>query len=1132
MFKTSYTCCICNDNQNNNQNQQQQQQRSNNFYQNVRQFKRSLLDNEKPQIFPQLFTYNPAIHQQQQQFNNNKKEIWSTSDRNNVFNKRRICIVTTEIEGPVLGGGIGTAYTALSQKLQEDGHNVTILLVNQVKKLSPSHWKDLYQRKGIQLIILDFQQQPQQPSQQQQQIKSINTSEGIGIVGCTGPCIRSYKTFQWLSQYDESFDIIHFHDNGGMGYFSVLSKKQGLFFRNSIFVIGGHGPHLWERTANSANLDDGKHFEVDFLERKSVEMADWLISPSNYMLNWMKYNGWNLPQFSYVHQNLLPGKNQFESDGDQDIPMVPHKFSEIIFFGRLEARKGLDIFMRALDKLSSVLNDKKITITFLGSNTKLTEINMMADKYIVSRCNHKLNINCNVLIGKSHSEAIEYLTTNRESKLVVVASPIDNSPNTVLESLTNQLALVATKVGGIPELIHPEDRDRVLFLSNPSSLVKKISSLLETGIHPARFAIDEWTRQRIWGNWHSIVNIQQQETKPNTIDKNQVLDKRISIVLVYHDNFESLSKALQSVISQVEPHWNLEVVLACSTFHENDPNNGLKKAVNTLKNRYLKKLETVVISVSEHLVSPYQIWNSETVLKAATGDLILFVDLKDYLSTDAIRTLLNVAQETDADILSGSVQNSETLKNVVSVYMGCVGLPGIMYNCYGSNNLMIKREPLFTISKKYPDDYEYDLEWEYGGTWEFYAQSTNYGFTLETIPKNIFISDKLEIDIPSTYNQELRVMKHFEDILPPTFELAPIATRHFLTSKSIYVNEIINSNLRSKELSEKCLKMEQNQPGTTTRIISEEDGSTFEHHKEVVDMDRIGLVFIRGHEKSGTSWLKKVLKLHPKVSMANNEFHFHFLEEAIDKFTKKPWQASKEPYLTYTKKWYKSFVRDILLSSIHPTMAPLYEWVGEKTPSPLAPIISGSRYVLIVRDGRDVVVSLFWHYVRLGGFENWCGPTTKYLVEPEHVSNYKSNSSYFYDHPEKLLEKEICFRAIAKSWAKRVKSDQDVITQLEKEPVAQVHVIQYEELHRNPEDTRMKMYNFLDLDYGEAEPLSIDDKTLPGGFKEDGSESNKFFRKGEIGDWKNYFTPDNKKWFKEEAGHILIDLGYEINNDW
>ncbi len=40
------------------------------------------------------------------------------------------------------------------------------------------------------------------------------------------------------------------------------------------------------------------------------------------------------------------------------------------------------------------------------------------------------------------------------------------------------------------------------------------------------------------------------------------------------------------------------------------------------------------------------------------------------------------------------------------------------------------------------------------------------------------------------------------------------------------------------------------------------------------------------------------------------------------------------------------------------------------------------------------------------------------------------------------------------------------------------------------------------------------------------------FRSGKTGGWKQHFTEENKKLFKEISGDLLIRLGYEKNNDW
>jgi hypothetical protein len=40
------------------------------------------------------------------------------------------------------------------------------------------------------------------------------------------------------------------------------------------------------------------------------------------------------------------------------------------------------------------------------------------------------------------------------------------------------------------------------------------------------------------------------------------------------------------------------------------------------------------------------------------------------------------------------------------------------------------------------------------------------------------------------------------------------------------------------------------------------------------------------------------------------------------------------------------------------------------------------------------------------------------------------------------------------------------------------------------------------------------------------------FRSGNTGGWREHFTEEHKRSFKELGGDLLIQLGYEKNNDW
>ena len=45
-------------------------------------------------------------------------------------------------------------------------------------------------------------------------------------------------------------------------------------------IIGLHGPNLWAKSVgNQETIDKIGDLEMDYMERKSVEMADYVVSP-------------------------------------------------------------------------------------------------------------------------------------------------------------------------------------------------------------------------------------------------------------------------------------------------------------------------------------------------------------------------------------------------------------------------------------------------------------------------------------------------------------------------------------------------------------------------------------------------------------------------------------------------------------------------------------------------------------------------------------------------------------------------------------------------------------------------------------------------------------------------------------
>jgi hypothetical protein len=291
------------------------------------------------------------------------------------------------------------------------------------------------------------------------------------------------------------------------------------------------------------------------------------------------------------------------------------------------------------------------------------------------------------------------------------------------------------------------------------------------------------------------------------------------------------------------------------------------------------------------------------------------------------------------------------------------------------------------------------------------------------------------------------------------------------------------------------------------------------------------LFFVRGHPRSGTNWVGALLNLHPQVNCFG-EFHFEDIRNAIDNLQSQPWQiTAREPLKKVMDDCFEDMVRRSILTLKN--RKPEARWIGDRTPRGLRVFVEHAPHFLIIRDGRDVLVSWTFHVLRMR-------PHVLDVVVPADLragfnaiySRFQSDPEHFAKHPHELLADEGWVRLVAGRWAGWMKADQASIERIEandKGARARLMVIRYEALHAETERGRRDMYEFLGLDPDKAAPLSGESKTAPGFEKEDPMS---FWRHGRVGDWKKYSNDRFKQWFKESAGEVLTELGYESNAHW
>ncbi len=391
-----------------------------------------------------------------------------------------VCIVTNEIIGPFKNGGIGTSMTGLAETLAAAGMPVTILYTGNIwsPDVGLRSWRKRYAEIGIELAALTIQ--------------DMNTLGGpVKDRGFGAP----WLVYRYLAEHP--FDVIHFNDCCGEGSLSLAAKKLGLAFADSLLVVALHSPSRWVLELNQTLPSSVLLAAYHYAEKLSVACAEVLWSPSRYLLDWVAERGFELPVQTFVQQYAIP-ENRSAGATEKLAAQTRVSVREIVFFGRLEERKGLRLFCNAIHLLRDELVQRGITVTFLGKPVSCA--GMPSLDYIARR-SVEWKFPLRTLTDLGQPEALRYLAGG--DKLAVMASPFDNSPCTVYEALSLGIPFLASRTGGIPELIAETDRDHVLFEYSAEALGNALRNAIEHGGWIAKPSVPQDDSRRSFVEMHA-----------------------------------------------------------------------------------------------------------------------------------------------------------------------------------------------------------------------------------------------------------------------------------------------------------------------------------------------------------------------------------------------------------------------------------------------------------------------------------------------------------------------------------------------------------------------------------------------------------------------------------------------------
>ena len=356
----------------------------------------------------------------------------------------RVALVSHDVQTVQGGraGGVAAFVTHFARLLRGQGEDVTIILTRQEifpVTVDPA-WRARYAGWGIRLIEIH------------------NDPPSAARWSDAWPLRLSEKLLPHL----EGFDIAYFQDWANVAFQAARIRRFGPSKLPRIVTVL-HGPSLWNLALNQRYPHVPEDLHVAFMESYSARHSDAVVAPSRYMRDWAVQQGW---VFNAVPQVLgLP----YLADEDQvpaDAP-VCGALRRLLFFGRLETRKGFALFTAAL-RLLPELWPRIDEVILLGQEDEpgSAEATRRALAATGMRVTHIGNLDT--------PGARAYLADAATDTLAVIPSPAENFPYAVIEtSLIPGLRMICSSGGGTPEVLGPAGNGQ-LFEPWPQALANRI----------------------------------------------------------------------------------------------------------------------------------------------------------------------------------------------------------------------------------------------------------------------------------------------------------------------------------------------------------------------------------------------------------------------------------------------------------------------------------------------------------------------------------------------------------------------------------------------------------------------------------------------------------------------------------
>lgn len=249
-----------------------------------------------------------------------------------------------------------------------------------------------------------------------------------------------------LARHMTKRGITHLHNHFGSSSCSVAMLASTLSGIPFSFTV--HGP---------AEFFEAARWRLD----EKIARAAFTVAISHFCRSQLMYlsdrRHWD--RISIVHCGIDPDRF---TPAERPPASPPH----VAFVGRLDPVKGADLLLDALAALRP--HHPGLAATFIGDGPQATQTRQ-----------HAKHLGLDDIVtfaGAQPEQAVADLL--QRSDLLVLPSFAEGVPVVLMEAMASGLPVIASRIAGIPELVHDGENGRLIPAGDTESLIRAMSDLL------------------------------------------------------------------------------------------------------------------------------------------------------------------------------------------------------------------------------------------------------------------------------------------------------------------------------------------------------------------------------------------------------------------------------------------------------------------------------------------------------------------------------------------------------------------------------------------------------------------------------------------------------------------------------